>query len=193
MAQPGGDDLEDALGAREIGQPLLAEVDEGHLVGQRVAHDLLGGVRHHHLFAVGGGHDPGGPVGRGAVVVAVAGDRVTGVEAHPHPQPARHGPPLGDEGPLGGEGGVEGVAGGDEDGVEAVAGRLDHPAAVPDHRVPEDAVVALERVRHGSRVLFPEPRGTLEIGEQERHRSRRQLRHGSPWQVAAGLLHDPTP
>ena len=193
MAQPGGDDLEDALRAREIGQPVLAEVEERDLVGQGVAHDLLGGVRHHHLFAVGGGHDPGGPVGRGAVVVAVAGDRVTGVEAHPHPQPARHGPRLGDERPLGGERGVEGVAGGDEDRVEAVAGGLDHPAAVPDHRVPQDAVVALERVRHGARVLLPEPRGTLEIGEQERHRSRRQLRHGSPWQVAAGLPHDRTP
>ena len=193
VAQPGGDDLEDALRAREIGQPVLAEVEERDLVGQGVAHDLLGGVRHHHLFAVGGGHDPGGPVGRGAVVVAVAGDRVTGVEAHPHPQPARHGPRLGDERPLGGERGVEGVAGGDEDRVEAVAGGLDHPAAVPDHRVPQDAVVALERVRHGARVLLPEPRGTLEIGEQERHRSRRQLRHGSPWQVAAGLPHDRTP
>ena len=52
--------------------------------------------------------------------------------------------------------------------------------------------MALERGRHGARVLLPEPRGTLEIGEQERHRSRRQLLHVSPWQVAAGLLHDPT-
>ena len=60
-AQPGGDDLEDALRAREVGQPVLAEVDERDLVGQRVAHDLLGGVRHHHLSAVGRRPSPGRP------------------------------------------------------------------------------------------------------------------------------------
>ena len=82
--------------------------------------------------------------------------------------------------------------------MEAVPGRLHHlaatlPTALPAARstAAEERVVTLERRHHLGRVLLPEPGGTLEIGEQERHRSRRQLRHDAP--SGSGRPHDRTP
>ena len=45
------------------------------------------------------------------------------------------------------------------------------------HRVAEDRVVAGERILHGVGEVFPEAGRTLEIGEEERHGSRRRIVH----------------
>ena len=44
-------------------------------------------------------------------------------------------------------------------------------------RVPHDLVVPHQRRGHRVRMLLPQPRRTLEIGEQEGDRPRRQLDH----------------
>ena len=59
-------------------------------------------------------------------------------------------------------------------------------------RVAQQRVVALQRRAHRGGMLLPEPRRALEIGEQERHRSRRQLLHVTPSR-SSGRPHDRTP
>ena len=142
--------------------------------------------------AVGRVHDPRRAVGGRAVVVAVTGRRIAGVDAHSDAQTTGHGPRLGVQRALGGERGVERVPRGGEDGVEPVAGRLhDSPVVLLD-RVAQDRVVAFQRRAHRVRMLLPQPRGALEIGEEERHRSRRQLLHLTP-SALPGRPHDRTP
>ncbi len=64
-------ELEDALGAPEVLEPVLAEVAQARAVREVVRGEGRGGRRQEHLPAVPGGHDPGGAVdGRTEVVVA---------------------------------------------------------------------------------------------------------------------------
>ncbi len=121
--------LEDPLGSREVGQPVLTEVDERDLVGQRVAQDLLGGVRHHDLLSVRRSSSPGRRGwwrGRSSRRRARPRRRCGG----PSGPAARRAPPRSRRrGPLRREGGVERRPGGGEHRVEAVAGGLHHHAA----------------------------------------------------------------
>ena len=64
--------LEDALWPGQITEAMLAQVHQGDVFGQRVAHQLLGRERHHDLPTVGRGHHPSGAIHGGAEVVAVA-------------------------------------------------------------------------------------------------------------------------
>jgi hypothetical protein len=58
--------------------------------------------------------------------------------------------------------------------MKSVTGALDHDAAVSGHSVGEQLVVARQSDLHFIGLLFPQLGRTLEIGEQERHRSGRQ-------------------
>ena len=64
--------------------------------------------------------------------------------------------------------------------VDPVARRLNHVTAVRVDRIAEDLVMTRQRASHRFRMLLPQPRRTLEIGEQEGDRPRRQLRHPDP-------------
>ena len=69
------------------------------------------------------------------------------------------------------------VGRGGERRVHAVARGLDDGAAVRRDRVAQDRVVARERSPHRVGLFLPQARRTLDIGEQERHRSGRCLTH----------------
>ena len=70
--------------------------------------------------------------------------------------------------------------------MEPVARGLDHIAAVGLDRLAQQLVVTGQRVAHRVGMLLPQARRTLDVGEQERDRPRRQLRQPDP-------LHRPSP
>ena len=76
--------------------------------------------------------------------------------------------------------GVQRVVRGREHRVEPVTRRLDDVTVCSATASPEDRVVARQRRLHRVGMLLPQTRRTLEIGEQERDRPRRQLRHPTP-------------
>ena len=93
--------LEDALRAGEVGQPVLAEVEELDSGRQLIAEELGRDERGDDLLAVGGVEQAGGAVQRRPEEVAAAALGSAAVERHAHPQ--RIGPPLADlQGVLGG-------------------------------------------------------------------------------------------
>ncbi len=64
-----------------------------------------------------------------------------------------------------------------EDGVESVARRLDHAAAVRFDAFPRHPVVTVEGVGHAPRFGLPESRAAFDVGEEERDRSGRRVGH----------------
>ena len=100
------DDLEQALGPRQVGQPVVAEVDEVDTVEQRRrprADEDLPPVRRR--------HDARGAVRHRTEVAPVALAGRAGLEPHPRPQPHVAGPGLGGQGALRGDRGIDRVLG----------------------------------------------------------------------------------
>jgi hypothetical protein len=67
--------------------------------------------------------------------------------------------------------------GGRERRVETITRRLDHIPVMRLDRHTHDRVVQPERLPHRVRMLLPNARRTLNVGEQEGDRPRRQLHH----------------
>ena len=159
-------------------------------VGSSSRTSSLGRLRHHDLAAVRDRHQPRRTVHRRAVVVAVAQLRLAGVQAHPHPQRRRSAPTLRRAARAARRPRRRPRRDARrERGVDAVAGRLDDVAAVrarsPSRRI---ASWRASAAAHRVGVLLPQARRALEVGEQERHRPRRQLRHlGSPRSAARSI------
>ena len=168
-----GADLVHVDRGEEVAQAVLAQV-EGR---GWVLHHAEGRGRAHDLAAVGERHQAGGAVDRAAEVVAVALDRLAGVDAHAHPQWGVGRPVLGGEGGLAFGGGRQRVAGPGEGNGEAVAAGGEHLAAAAVEHRPEQLVVAGQRRLHGRRVVLPQPGGALDVGEEERHRPLRPPAH----------------
>ena len=81
----GVDHLEHPLGAVEVAQTVLPEVDQIDPGGEVVAHQLFGRVREEDLPTVAGRRDPRRFVHGRAVVVPRPYFRLARVQAHPHP------------------------------------------------------------------------------------------------------------
>ena len=92
--------LEDALGADQVLEAVLAERDKLGAVRQLIGRELGHGGGHQGLAAGGQGHDVRGAVDRVAEVVAFAQLGFAGVQAHAHPRR------VGQAGPGGGREGV---------------------------------------------------------------------------------------
>ena len=90
---------------------------------------------------------------------------------------------------LRGQGGGQRVSCPGEDGVDAIADRLEDHPAVRRNRLPHNSVVAGESRGHGLRLLLPEPCATRDVGKEEgdgTHRERRRYtlgrrRSGCSW------------
>jgi hypothetical protein len=66
-----------------------------------------------------------------------------------------------------------------KDGMQAIAGCLDHMAALLCNNVPHEAIVMGEGSLHGLRMLLPKPGAALNVGEEEGHRAKGKVRsHG---------------
>ena len=161
------DELVQVLGAPEVAQVVLAEVEEAGAVREPLRGERPGGRREQHLAAVPGRHDPGGAVHGGAEVVAAPLLGLPAVDAHPHPQRAGLAPRLGDQAALRGEARRRRVDRAGEDRHHPVAGRLDHRAAGSLDGVAQDRVVPAEGDLHAVRELLPQARAALQVGEQE--------------------------
>ena len=127
-----------------------------------------------------GRHHPGGPVQHRTEIVAVALLGLTGGDTHPHPQ--RHGrrPRPHPQRPLGVDRGVDRRRGPGERHRQPVPPSRKHIPVVGVHRGPHHLVMSRQRQPHPGRVRLPQPRRTLDIGEQKRHRPRRPLPHELP-------------
>ena len=169
-------ELEDVHRAVEIPQPVLAQIDQDHPLGQAAAHQWLGRPREHHLAPMGDGHQPGAAVERLVQVLAVDQYPFTGVGPHPGPQLADLiGPGLLGQTSLGLEGRLETVVRRGERRGHPVTHAGEHHPAVRGDRPFEDGVVTGQGRAHGRRCLLPEPGRAFDVGEEERHRPRRAL------------------
>jgi len=65
--------------------------------------------------------------------------------------------------------------------VRAVTRRLHEVTRVRGDRRAHQLVVTSQCTLHRIRVLLPQARRTLDVGEKERDRPRRQLAHPTPW------------
>ncbi len=157
-----GPDLEDVLDPGEVGQPVLTEIDELGVVEQR-----RGGRTHEDLTTVARGHDARRPVRHRTRIHAVAFGGLTRVDAHAHRERHRLGPLLRPETGLDLDRAVDRVARvGERDRAPRAGGGEHVPVARADCAA-EDLVVACQRGRHRRRVVLPEARRTLDVGEEE--------------------------
>ena len=95
VRQPRPGHLIDALGAGEIAQTMLAEVEQRDLVAEMVDEEITGGLRDQDLAAVGDRAQPRRSNDRLARIVAVGrGASLPRMDRHSHPQRRRSGPTL---------------------------------------------------------------------------------------------------
>ncbi len=171
-------ELEEALGPREIAQPHAAQVAQRRLFGQPRTEQLANALRQQHLAAMRGGHDARRAVDRGAVVVVVAPFRDARVQAAACAQrQAAHPLELGERALQlhRGADGIEWIA---EGRVQPVARLLHDVPAVPFHRLARERVVARHRRAHPIGLLLPEAGAALDVGEKERRGAGRLVQRG---------------
>ena len=123
-----------------------------------------------------GAHQPSRPVQRRPKVVAVTLVGLAGVHSHADPQLQPRRPRFSEEPTLRLNGSGHRVARPLERHRYAIAATGEHEPGMSRDGVRKDAVVAFQRLSHLARKLIPPPRRTLDISEQERHRSRRPRR-----------------
>ena len=138
-------DLEHHLGATQVAQTLLAEIDQRAPLGQRVAREVRGRTRTQHLTAVTRAHDPRRPIQRRAVVVPVPLLALTGVHTHPHPQRPGLLPRLRAQRALRLDRRAQRVPHAREHRVHTITGRLDHVTVVRLDRRAQQLVVTRQR------------------------------------------------
>ena len=144
-SEAGRAELEHALGASEVTETVLTEVDELVAVGERFAEQLLSGVRHDDLATVRGAHETRGAIQCGAVVVAVAQLGRSRVQAHPHQERNSVTPLFGSKLTLHDHCRGDRDFSGRERGVHTVTRRLDDGAAMRLDPIAQDLVVTRQR------------------------------------------------
>ena len=167
------DHLKNALGRREIAEPHAAEIAQAHVRRQPV-HDQIGdGLRGKDLSAVRSRHDARGAVDGIAEEVAATALDDSGMQpaADEQLKPAiRH---RRFDALLEFHAGQDRVARIVEDRMHAVAGHLHDLAVIRLDAGSGERVVPRETGTHPLRMLLPQPRALLDVGEQEGGDSRR--------------------
>jgi hypothetical protein len=146
---------------------VLAEVAQVEVVRDEVASRL----REQHLASVRGAHDPGRTVDVHADVALVRHLRLARVQSHPHAHPTiceRALRLLCSRGPI-----VRAL----ERNEERVALRVDLDAVVAPERLPQQPTMVRQDVDVAVTELLEESRRALDVGEEQRDGSGRQLAH----------------
>ena len=178
-------ELEDLLGAGQVAQALRPERSQARALGQAVGDELIGGPGDERLAAVGraragarSGSAPGRRsfAGRAAAPRRCAGRSAPEALRHPatrrRPEPALQIQRAGKR--------PRGLREGDH-GAVALALLCRAPTAGGGDGALEELVVKRERGPHRVGVGLPEPRGALDVGEQEGDDALRAgTRGGSP-------------
>ena len=149
---------------------MLPKITEPRAVGQAPVDERGGRVRQQDLAAMTGRHDPRSPIDGRPKVVTATRLGIAGVNSHPDADHARLRPRLGEESMLGSDACGDGIDRGCEDRHQAVACGLYDLAVRLRDRGAEDDLVAGESRPHQLRVLLPETRAALDVGEEERRR-----------------------
>ncbi len=157
--------LEQAFGTWEVLQVMLPEVAEPDVLAERALRECARRVRHEHLAAVGGAHDPRGPVHVDPHVVAARDRHLAGVHTHPHLQGDVVGPGVVADRALGRDRGLDPRPRGAEHHEERVAlGARD--VAVPTG-LSDDPMMVVEQSVVALAELVQQPRRSLDVGEQQ--------------------------
>ena len=159
--------LVDPLGAGEVGQSVLSEVDEPHAGGKVVPAGPRGDVRTDDLTAGGGGEQAGGAVERRTEPVPGATFRRPGVNRHAHPQRGGRRPRHLEQSALDRHRGLHGGGHGWERDAEPVAGVAEGLAAVGLRGFENQCVMAGEVGRHCLLISFPSAGAGLYVSEEE--------------------------
>ena len=159
-------ELVELLRAPEVLEAVQAEVGQRNAVDERAR-----SLRDDDLAAVRGAHHPRRAVDVDADVALVGDDRLTRVDPDPHLHRTVA------ERLLRFSRGRDGVSRADERDEERVALRVDLDPFVTTEHVAQGSPV-LGKQRHVARpVLVQQPRRALDVGEEERDRSSRELGH----------------
>ena len=148
----------------ETGELVLPEIVEHRLASQQRRRR----VRQQDLTAVPGRHDPRRPVQRTTEVVAVTLLSDSRVQTHPH----RHSHTA-----LSPQRGMQRTYRIGERRREPVTARREDVAVKGVDRRAQHRVVNCELHPHRRRIVLPPARRALDVGEQERHRPRRNRCH----------------
>ena len=168
--------LVDTLGSAQVLQPMLAHIQEIETVGQFGGQQLVRGQRDDDLAAAGRRLQSCAAVERRSEIVAVAFDCLAGMQGHAHVH-RRVAPFFAFQRELRIQCCTDSVARTLKCRSKSVAGSRENiPVMLVDHRA-HDLVVTTQRLAHRFGVLFPHPRGTLDIGEQKCDCASRQMRH----------------
>jgi hypothetical protein len=173
-------ELEDAFGRAQVLQPVQAEITD---IG---AGEVSGRLREQHLAAVARRGDPSRPVHVQADVILAVRQRLPCVQAHPHLHRAAR------QCALCSSGGRDGRGGARERDEEGVALGVDFDSVMLAPCLAEDAVMLGEHRRVPIAELLQQPRGPLDIGEEERHRAGRKLAQHRPILPGPGPHDQPT-
>ena len=178
---PGARTWNTRSGTRQVAQPVLTQVDEVDALGQRVARELRRRLRAHDLAAV-----------RDAPSAAPHGSPTGRSSRRRAPPPRRCARPSAPAtAPVTGHGSPPSAccaATAATTASSAVANAAWNPSPVVLTTYPPCASIAsrsssswrASAVAHRVGMLLPQARRTLDVGEQERDRPRRQLRHPAP-------------
>jgi len=156
---------------------MLTEVAKQRPRWERVAYELRGRQRDHHLPTMRDGHESGRTIGSTAEVVALASLGFPPVDPHTNPQRFRECPRLNAKYPLRSQRRLKRVMRSREHRVHAIPCRLHDMTRIRFDRLAHDRIVTSKHPPHRLRMLLPQTCRTLKIGEQERDRPRRQLCH----------------
>jgi hypothetical protein len=160
-------DLVQVLGLGQVLEAVPSERPQAHAGGQRVLDQAPGRGGDQDLPAVARRGDPGGPVDVDSDVVVPAQDTFTRVESHANAE----GVQLGGRGdaPLGRDGSGDRGRGASKDGEDRVPlGPEVHAVGLADHG-PHQPVVPLDDLGPFRPELADQPRGALDVREQEGH------------------------
>jgi len=167
-AKTGDLELEEALGVRQVLQPVRTQRPQRQVRGKRGFGEAAGGIRQEDLAAVRGRRDPRGAMDVQADVVVSAERAFARVKSHPNVDGRPVRPLVSRDPTLSGGRRGDGVGRVREDGEEAVAfgAELD-PVCVANRR-PKDPAVVVQQVAIAITQLLNEARRSLDVREQER-------------------------
>lgn len=174
-------ELKQLLGPVEVFELVSTEVAEMSVGRKLVLDELARRIRDENLSAVSHRPDAGRPMDAEADIALAGGPRLSRVQAHSHAHPQVLGPGVAFERALRIDRARDGIAGTGEGDEERVSLHVDLPAAMCLEAVAEDALMVGEDLVVASPQLLEEPRGALDVSEEECDGAGRQVDHRSPF------------
>ncbi len=172
---------EHVLRTPEIPQPVRPEIDERHTVRQPIDDKIMHGTRQQYLAAMSDRPQPRTPTQRDTEIIAlVAQLRLRGMQRDPHPKLQPIGPDLRGQRTLGLQRRRHRVGRARERRHDAVALALfQRPhTTMAAHRIRQQRIMRRHSLGHRIGLRLPQPRRSLDVGQDKRHGAGGQRKHG---------------